>query len=98
MTKPDIERIGILETKVENLEDKIDDLKTTVKENDTELKDQLKTMYEASCTQHAQLSKDIAGIKKIHDNALLIAAVLGPIITFVATLVDWHQVFNNAIK
>ena len=98
MTKPDVERIGILETKVENLEEKIDDLKVSVKENATDVKQQLKTMYEASCAQHEQLSRDIQGIRKIHDNALVIAAVLGPILTFLATLIDWHQVFANAFK
>jgi len=98
MTKPDIERIGILETKVENIEEKIDDLKVEIRENAQEVKVELNKMYTASCAQHEQLSKDINGIKKIHDNALLLAAVLGPILTFIATLIDWHQVFTNAIK
>lgn len=98
MTKPDIERIGILETKVENIEDKIDDLKVEIRENAQDVKVELNKMYEASCAQHAQLSLDLNDLKRIKDNALAIAVVLGPILTFVATLIDWHQLFANAFK
>ena len=98
MTKPDIERIGILETKVENLEEKIDDLKDTVKEHDADLKQQLSTMYEASCSQHEQLSKDIREIKTLKDRILMAAAIIGPIVAFFAAFIDWHTVFANAIK
>lgn len=98
MTKPDIERIGILETKVENIEEKIDDLKLEIRENAQEVKVELNKMYTASCAQHEQLSRDINSIKKIHDNALVIAAVLGPILTALGMLIDWHAVFANAFK
>lgn len=98
MTKPAVERIGILETKVENLEGKIDDLKETVKANDHDLKAQLKTMYEASCAQHEQLSRDIKEIKNAKDKILITAAVIGPIVAFFAAFIDWHTVFANAIK
>jgi hypothetical protein len=86
------------ENEIEDINEKIDDIKHSVRDNHDDLKIQLKTMYDASCTQHAQLSEDIRGIKRLHDNALVIAAVIGPILTFLATLIDWHQVFNNAIK
>jgi len=69
-----IERIGIVETKVENLNEKMDDLKVDVKDmhdcldkTRDELKDELQKMYGASCEQHATLAKDIADLKKMKD-------------------------------
>lgn len=66
-----VERLSVVETRVENLNEKIDDVKTTLKEtkehiekSDDELKAQLKTMYDASCTQHAQLAKQIGEIER----------------------------------
>jgi flagellar capping protein FliD len=72
-----VERIGIVETKVENLNEKIDDLKVDVKEmhdcldktrNDLTLK--LDQMYNASCSQHAELAKELSSIKKDKDKAV----------------------------
>jgi len=60
------ERVGILETKVDGLTEKIDDIRTDVKESHEDIKTQLKTMYDASCTQHAELAtkiKDLEGFK-----------------------------------
>jgi peptidoglycan hydrolase CwlO-like protein len=64
------ERIGIVETKVENLEEKIDDLKERVTESSKELKEQLTTMYDASCAQHAELAKKISGLEKIRERTV----------------------------
>jgi hypothetical protein len=65
------ERVSVLETQVINIDEKIDDLKVDVRELDhkivthTEtLKTQLTTMYDASCTQHAELAKKIGAIEK----------------------------------
>jgi septal ring factor EnvC (AmiA/AmiB activator) len=65
------ERISVVETKVEGLTEKIDDLKTSVKEINTnmtehneQLQAQLKTMYDASCEQHAELAKKIGAIEQ----------------------------------
>ena len=68
------ERMGVVETKVANLDEKIDDLKGDVKEmhdcldktRDT-LKEQLDKMYDASCDQHAALNRDIKELKKDRD-------------------------------
>ena len=69
-----IERIGIVETKVENLNEKMDNLKVDVKDMHDcldktryELKDELQKMYGASCEQHTTLAKDIANLKKMKD-------------------------------
>jgi len=68
------ERLGIVETKVENLDCKLDDLKADVKEmhdcldkTRDDLKAKLDEMYGASCTQHAELAKKIAAMEKLKD-------------------------------
>lgn len=68
------ERIGIVETKVQNLDEKLDDLKVDVKDmhdclDKTRdcLTEQLKTMYDASCTQHSALAKEISALKTQRD-------------------------------
>lgn len=60
------ERLGIVETKVANLDEKLDDIKGDVQQSHQDIKTQLKTMYDASCTQHAELAtkiKDLEGFK-----------------------------------
>lgn len=68
------ERLGIVETKVENLDSKLDDLKVDVKEmhdclDQTRdmLADQLKCMSDASMMQHAELAKKINAMEKLKD-------------------------------
>ena len=68
------ERLGIVETKVENLNEKLDDLKVDVKEmhdcldktRDT-IEEKLEVMYQASCTQHAEMAKKISSMEKLKD-------------------------------
>ena len=80
-----VERIGIVETKVENLNEKMDELKVDVKDmhdcldkTRDEIKDQLKEMYDASCTQHASLAKEISAIKSQRDKLIwTFAGVVG---------------------
>ena len=71
------ERLGIVETKVQNLDEKIDDLKIGVKDmhdcldktrDDLTLK--LDQMYNASCSQHAELAKELSSIKKDKDKVV----------------------------
>lgn len=69
-----VERLGIVETKVENITEKIDELKVDVKDmhdcldkTRDDLKGQLETMYGASCEQHAALAKEISELKKMKD-------------------------------
>jgi uncharacterized protein involved in exopolysaccharide biosynthesis len=68
------ERLGIVETQVKNLDEKIDDLKTDVKESSSDLKGQLVKMYDASCTQHAALSKEINTLKSQRDKWVWVGA------------------------
>ena len=68
------ERLGIVETKVHNLDEKIDELKIDVKDvhdcldrtRDT-LTEQLEKMYNASCEQHSALAKEISALKSQRD-------------------------------
>jgi hypothetical protein len=76
-----VERIGIVETKVENLNEKMDDLKVDVKDmhdcldktRDT-LAEKLEEMYEASCTQHTELARKIGDLEKVRQKVVWMAA------------------------
>lgn len=80
------------------LENKVDELKETVKANDAELKEQLKTMYEASCSQHAKLSTDIEDLKSFRNSVLArvatAALILGPIAGYLANHIDWSNILK----
>ena len=75
------ERLGIVETKVENLNEKLDGLKEDVKEmhdclDQTRegLTDKLNTMYDASCSQHKSLAEEINALKSQRDKWVWTAA------------------------
>jgi hypothetical protein len=66
-----VERLGIVETKVENLNGKLDDLKVDVKEmhdcldkTRDSLIVKLDEMYSASCNQHSELATKISELEK----------------------------------
>lgn len=66
------ERLGIVEIKVINLDEKIDELKQDVKEvhdcldrTGEELKDQLKLMHNESCRQHDALAAKVDELEKL---------------------------------
>ena len=68
------ERIGIVETKVQNLDEKLDDLKVDVKDmhdcldkTRDSLTNKLDEMYDASCSQHSALAKEISALKSQRD-------------------------------
>jgi flagellar capping protein FliD len=69
-----LERLGIVETKVENLNEKLDDLKVDVKDmhdclDQTRdlLAKQLKEMSDASDKQHEEIAKKISAMEKLKD-------------------------------
>jgi hypothetical protein len=66
-----VERLGIVETKVENLNGKLDDLKVDVKDmhdcldkTRDSLIVKLDEMYSASCNQHSELATKISELEK----------------------------------
>jgi len=76
-----VERIGIVETKVENLSEKMDDLKVDVKDmhdcldkTRENLVEKLDEMYTASCEQHAELAKKISNLEQIRQKMMWMVA------------------------
>jgi dsDNA-specific endonuclease/ATPase MutS2 len=76
-----VERIGIVETKVENLSEKMDDLKIDVKDmhdcldkTRDSLIEKLDEMYTESCAQHAELAKKISNLEQIRQKMLWMVA------------------------
>ena len=68
------ERLGIVETKVANLDEKLDDLKIDVKDmhdcldqTRNALAAQLKSMSEESDKQHAEIAVKISAMEKLKD-------------------------------
>ena len=76
------ERVGVLETKVENIDEKIDDLKSGVKDmhdcldrtRDT-LTETLAAMRTEATSQHNELASKIAEIEKSKDKLMLYGAI-----------------------
>ena len=75
------ERLGVVETKVQNLDEKIDELKIDVKEmhdcldkTRDSLTSKLNEMYDASCSQHKSLAEEINALKSQRDKWLWTAA------------------------
>jgi chromosome segregation ATPase len=69
-----IERISIVETKVSNLDEKLDDLKIDVKDvhdcldrTRDEISEQLNIIHESSTKQHAELSNKIHEIEQFRN-------------------------------
>jgi len=76
-----VERIGIVETKVENLSEKMDELKVDVKDmhdcldkTRDSLVEKLDEMYTASCDQHAELAKKINNLEQIRQKMMWMVA------------------------
>lgn len=96
------ERIGVLETKVEGLNEKIDNLKADVKEmhdcldkTRDDLSNKLDKMYEASCEQHAALNIKIETIEKLKDKWTYMAWGGLAVIGFLAGHIDKIQAIFN---
>lgn len=78
------ERVGVLETKVQHVDEKIDDLKVDVKDmhdcldrtRDT-LAETLKAMREESTAQHNELAGKVAAVEKTKDKLMLYTAMGG---------------------
>ena len=96
------ERIGVLETKVEGLNEKIDNLKADVKEmhdcldkTRDDLSAKLDKMYEASCEQHADLNRKIERMEKFKDKWTYMAWGGLAVVGFLAGHIDKIQTLFN---
>ena len=70
------ERVSVLVTKVDNFGEKLDEVKSDVKESHLEIKQQLATMYDASCTQHAELASKITDLEKFKNKGTMYIMIL----------------------
>jgi uncharacterized coiled-coil protein SlyX len=96
------ERIGVLETKVEGINEKIDNLKSDVKEmhdcldkTRDDLSAKLDKMYEASCEQHADLNQKIERMEKFKDKWTYMAWGGLAVVGFLAGHIDKIQAIFN---
>lgn len=76
-----IERISVLETKVDSLKEDVREMHDCLDKTRDQLTEKLDTMYAASCQQHAELAKKLSEVEKFKDKWIYIVmggvAVLG---------------------
>ena len=96
------ERIVVLETRVEGINEKMDDLKADVKEmhdcldkTRDDLSSKLDKMYDASCSQHAALNDKIESIEKLKDKWTYMAWGGLAVIGFLSGHIDKIQALFN---
>jgi hypothetical protein len=77
-----VERVGVLEVKVQHIDEKIDDIKVDIKEvhdcldrTGEDLKTQLSSMHNESCRQHNELAAKISEMEKSKDKLMLYGAI-----------------------
>lgn len=61
------ERLAIVETKVENLDEKIDHLQGHISSNHTNILETLKSMREESTVQHNELAGKVKDLQSVKD-------------------------------
>lgn len=61
------ERVSVLETKVENFDEKFNDIKQDITTNQASLVQTLKEMRESSTKQHAEMATKIEDLQKVKD-------------------------------
>ena len=90
-----VERLGIVETKVENLNEKMDNLKVDVRDmhdcldqTKDSLLDKLEEMYSASCNQHAELATKISDLEKWKQKWIYMVAGGAVVISWVSAHAD----------
>jgi hypothetical protein len=61
------ERVSVLETKVDNFNEKLDDVKQDITANHTSIIDTLKTMRDESTSQHNELAGKVKDLQTVKD-------------------------------
>ena len=76
-----VERLGVVETKVENLNEKLDELKVDVKDmhdcldkTRDSVMAKLEDMYGASCEQHSELASKITELERFRQKWIYMTA------------------------
>lgn len=70
------ERVSVLEVKVQNINEKIDDIKGDITANHEAVLTRLKEMQEASTTQHAELGGKIKDMEKLKNKGIMWALAI----------------------
>jgi hypothetical protein len=89
------ERLGIVETKVENLNEKLDNVKEDIKQvhdcldrTGDELKITLKAMHDASVGQHSELAGKISDLEKWKQKWLYMIAGGAIVVSWISSHTD----------
>jgi N-acetylglutamate synthase/N-acetylornithine aminotransferase len=61
------ERVSVLETKVDNFNEKLDDVKQDITANHTSLVETLKSMREESTKQHGELAGKVKDLQQVKE-------------------------------
>ena len=61
------ERVSVLETKIDNFDEKFDDIKLDITNNQTSLIETLKEMRDASTLQHADMAAKIKDLQQVKE-------------------------------
>ena len=61
------ERVSVLETKIDNFDEKFDDIKQDITNNQSSLISTLKEMRDSSTSQHAEMADKIKDLQQIKD-------------------------------
>ena len=92
-----VERVGVLEVKVQHVDEKIDDIKLDIREvhdcldrTGNDLKSQLCNMHDESCRQHAELSAKIKEMEKAKNKLMMYGMI---VVAFIAGL-GWTGELN----
>jgi hypothetical protein len=62
-----VERISVLETKVDSLKEDVREMHDCLDRTRLELTEKLDEMYHTSCSQHAELAKKLSEVEKFKD-------------------------------
>jgi uncharacterized coiled-coil protein SlyX len=95
------ERVSVLETKVDNIEEKLDELKVDVKElhlcldqtRDT-LLDKINQMRESNSQEHDRVIEKLERLEGWRNNWLGAVAIIGPILAYAVAHIDWSTVIK----
>ena len=69
------ERVSVLETKVDNFNEKLDDVKQDITNNHSSLVETLKTMREESTSQHNELAGKVKDLQQVKDKWMKYAMI-----------------------
>lgn len=90
------ERVSVLEVKVQNINEKIDDIKDDMCNNHETLLTKLKEMQDGSTTQHAELGAKIKNLENLKNKGMMWALAIMAFLAGAGWLhaVDLHTIIK----